>query len=99
MGEFPATHADLLDAPFATLGTIDSDGRPQLTEVWFLHEDGELKLWLNGELVYTMNAQRGYKLSDTATVRLKAGVNRIVVKVSQADGGWGWGVAVPKALF
>ena len=47
MGDFPETHADLLDAPVATLGTIDSEGRPQLTEVWFLHEDGELKLWLN----------------------------------------------------
>ena len=31
-----------------TLATIDPDGRPQLTEVWFLHEDGKLELWLNG---------------------------------------------------
>jgi PPOX class probable F420-dependent enzyme len=43
----PETHADLLDAPVATLGTIDSEGRPQLTEIWFLHDDGELRLWLN----------------------------------------------------
>ncbi len=43
----PQTHEDLLDAPVATLGTIDSEGRPQLTEVWFLHDDGELSLWLN----------------------------------------------------
>ena len=43
----PQTHEDLLDAPVATLGTIDSEGRPQLTEVWFLYDDGELKLWLN----------------------------------------------------
>ena len=48
VSEFPATHADLLDAPFGTLATIDPDGRPQLTEVWFLHEDGKLELWLNG---------------------------------------------------
>jgi PPOX class probable F420-dependent enzyme len=46
--DFPQTHADLLDAKVATLGTIDPEGRPQLTEVWFLHEDGEVKLWLNG---------------------------------------------------
>lgn len=45
--EFPETHADLLEAPFGTLGTIDSEGRPQLTEVWFLHDDGDVKLWLN----------------------------------------------------
>ena len=45
--EFPQTHADLLEAPFGTLGTIDSEGRPQLTEVWFLHDDGDVKLWLN----------------------------------------------------
>ncbi len=52
---FPETHADLLEARFATLGTIDSDGRPQLTEVWFLHEDGELRLWLNGRRAKTRN--------------------------------------------
>jgi PPOX class probable F420-dependent enzyme len=53
--EFPQTHADLLDAPVATLGTIDPEGRPQLTEVWFLHEDGELTLWLNGARAKTRN--------------------------------------------
>jgi PPOX class probable F420-dependent enzyme len=43
----PASHEDLLDAPFGTLATIDRQGLPQLTEVWFLHESGELRLWLN----------------------------------------------------
>ncbi len=47
MTVFPESHADLLDAPFGTLATIDRHGLPQLTEVWFLHEDGEIKLWLN----------------------------------------------------
>lgn len=55
MPEFPQTHADLLEAPFATLGTIDSEGRPQLTEVWFLHDEGELRLWLNGARAKTRN--------------------------------------------
>jgi PPOX class probable F420-dependent enzyme len=45
----------LLDAPVATLGTIDPEGRPQLTEIWFLHEDGELKLWLNDGRAKTRN--------------------------------------------
>jgi PPOX class probable F420-dependent enzyme len=44
---FPDSHADLLEAPFGTLATIDPRGLPQLTEVWFLHDDAELKLWLN----------------------------------------------------
>jgi PPOX class probable F420-dependent enzyme len=44
---FPESHRDLLDAEFGTFATIDGDGLPQLTEVWFLHADGELKLSLN----------------------------------------------------
>jgi PPOX class probable F420-dependent enzyme len=55
VSEFPASHADLLDAPFGTLATIDAQGLPQLTEVWFLHEDGKLKLWLNGARWKTRN--------------------------------------------
>jgi PPOX class probable F420-dependent enzyme len=49
MTAFPESHADLLETQFATLGSIDEDGRPQLTEVWFLHEDGELKVSLNDD--------------------------------------------------
>jgi PPOX class probable F420-dependent enzyme len=47
MTDFPESHRDLLDAQFATLATIDRDGFPQLTEVWFLSDDGEVKLSLN----------------------------------------------------
>jgi len=45
--EIPESHRYLLDAQVATLGTIDDDGLPQLTEVWFLHDEGELRLSLN----------------------------------------------------
>ena len=58
MTAFPPTHTDLLEAPFATLATIDSGGRPQLTEVWFLHEEGELKLWLNAGRWKTRNLEQ-----------------------------------------
>jgi PPOX class probable F420-dependent enzyme len=47
MTDFPESHRDLLDQPVATLGTIDRNGFPQLTEVWFLFEDGEVKTSLN----------------------------------------------------
>jgi PPOX class probable F420-dependent enzyme len=58
MTTFPDSHRDLLDAPVATLATIGGDGFPQLTEVWFLHEEGELKLSLNTSRLKTRNLRR-----------------------------------------
>ena len=55
MTTFPDSHRDLLDAQVATLATVDRDGLPQLTEVWFLHEDGEVKLSLNASRAKTKN--------------------------------------------
>jgi PPOX class probable F420-dependent enzyme len=43
----PPTHVDLLDTNIATLATIGPDGRPQVSAVWFLADDGELKVSLN----------------------------------------------------
>jgi PPOX class probable F420-dependent enzyme len=45
--DVPESHRDLLDAHVATLGTIDDDGYPQLTEVWFLYHEGDLKVSVN----------------------------------------------------
>jgi PPOX class probable F420-dependent enzyme len=47
MTDVPDSHRDLLDSPVATLATIDDDGFPQLTEVWFLYEDDRLKVSIN----------------------------------------------------
>jgi PPOX class probable F420-dependent enzyme len=58
MTDFPESHRDLLDAQFATLATLGRDGIPQLTEVWFVHEDGELKLSLNTSRLKTKNLRR-----------------------------------------
>jgi PPOX class probable F420-dependent enzyme len=55
MPEIPASHRDLLDAQFATLATINPDGRPQLSEVWFLAEDGTVKISLNNSRQKTRN--------------------------------------------
>jgi PPOX class probable F420-dependent enzyme len=55
MTNFPESHSDLLDAQVASLATIDGDGFPQVTEVWFLLDEGELKLSLNTSRRKTKN--------------------------------------------
>src|ERR1700736_3891329 len=55
MTTFPDTHRDLLDGQWASLATIRDDGFPQVTEVWFLHDEGELKLSLNNSRLKTRN--------------------------------------------
>jgi len=55
---FPDSHRDLLDAEYATLGTIDDGGYPQLTEIWFLHSDGRLRISLNTSRAKTRHLQR-----------------------------------------
>jgi PPOX class probable F420-dependent enzyme len=47
MTAIPASHRDLLDGQFATLATIGRDGRPQLSEVWFLAEGDTVAISLN----------------------------------------------------
>jgi PPOX class probable F420-dependent enzyme len=58
MTDFPASHRDLLDSEFATLATIDSQGFPQLTEVWFLFDEGEVSISLNTARLKTKNLQK-----------------------------------------
>jgi PPOX class probable F420-dependent enzyme len=53
--EIPPTHRDLLDASVATLATVGADGTPQLTEVWFLVEDGTIGISLNTTRQKTKN--------------------------------------------
>lgn len=62
--------------------------------------DDGIKLWLNGKVVHEHETGRGYNPeADKVTVQLKAGVNRILVKISQHTGGYGFGVSVPPANF
>jgi PPOX class probable F420-dependent enzyme len=63
MTDFPASHRDLLDGQVASLATIGRNGFPQVTEVWFLHDDGELKLSLNTARLKTRNLQRDSRCS------------------------------------
>jgi len=55
MPEIPASHRDLLDGEFATLGTVGPDGRPQLSEVWFLAEGDMVAISLNTSRQKTKN--------------------------------------------
>jgi len=55
MPAIPASHRDLLDGQFATLATAGPDGRPQLSEVWFLAEDDTIALSLNTARQKTRN--------------------------------------------
>lgn len=58
--------------------------------------DDGIKLWVNGQLVHAHETGRGYRPdSDCAPANLKAGINRIFVKIDNYTGGWGFGVAVP----
>jgi len=47
MADFPESHRYLLDAQFATLATLEPDNQPQLSELWFLYDEGEIRLSLN----------------------------------------------------
>ena len=56
--DLPESHSDLLDAQVATLATVGGDGFPQMTELWFLHDDGDLKLSLNTARLKTRNLMK-----------------------------------------
>jgi PPOX class probable F420-dependent enzyme len=53
----PESHADLLEAPIATLATVGRDGRPQTSTVWFLAEDGVVRFSLHTDRQKTKNLQ------------------------------------------
>jgi alpha-galactosidase len=62
--------------------------------------DDGIKIWLNGKVVCTREVQRAYGANeDTASVHLEAGVNRILVKIDNYLGGWGFGISLPKATY
>jgi PPOX class probable F420-dependent enzyme len=63
MTTFPDSHRDLLDAPVASLTTLGADGSPEATLLWFLHDDGELKISLNTSRRKTKNLIRRPQVS------------------------------------
>jgi PPOX class probable F420-dependent enzyme len=57
MPAIPESHRDLLDAKVATLGTVGPDGRPQLSEVWFVADGDTVRISLNSSRQKTKNLQ------------------------------------------
>ena len=58
MSVIPDSHRDLLSAQVATLATVGTDGRPQLSEVWFLAEGDTVSISLNSTRQKTKNLSR-----------------------------------------
>jgi hypothetical protein len=57
--------------------------------------DDGIKVWLNGRQVHVNEVGRAYRpCSDEVVVRLRRGTNRVLVKVDNYTGGWGFGVAI-----
>jgi PPOX class probable F420-dependent enzyme len=57
MAVIPETHLDLLDGEVASLSTIGADGFPQVTMVWFVLDEGKVKLSLNTSRAKTRNLE------------------------------------------
>jgi alpha-galactosidase len=62
--------------------------------------DDGVRVYLNGKQVHSNEAHRGYSANaDHVPVYLKAGVNRILLKIDNYTAGWGFGLTVPRANF
>jgi PPOX class probable F420-dependent enzyme len=58
MPTIPESHQDLLQAPVGVLATNGSDGQPQVSALWFLYDEGKIKLSLNNSRQKVRNLQR-----------------------------------------
>ncbi len=58
MAEFPESHRDLLQIPVGVLATHGADGYPQVSALWFVFDDGALKISLNTTRQKVKNLRR-----------------------------------------
>ncbi len=64
--------------------------------VLLLGSDDGVRLWVNDQLVHTNPVYRGaYPDQDRVKVSLKAGWNKVLIKVLQGAGGWGYYLRIP----
>lgn len=59
----PESHRDLLNSRVAIMATIGPDGRPQVSALWFLAQDGTVKMSLNTSRQKTKNLRRNPHVS------------------------------------
>ena len=55
MPTIPDSHLDLLDAQVGILATIGPDGHPQVSALWFLYDEGRVRISLNDTRQKTKN--------------------------------------------
>ncbi len=61
----------------------------ELAALLLTGSDDGIKVWLNGTVVHANNIDRGWVADqDAAGVKLAAGTNEFLVKVTQGGGGW-----------
>ena len=62
--------------------------------------DDSIKVWFNGEVVWSQATNRAYRKNDDVfPVNLKKGDNLLLVKVSDRSGSWGMHVGVDAQVF
>jgi hypothetical protein len=62
--------------------------------------DDGIRIWVNGEQIHSREIGRAYRAgSDEVAVDLRPGVNHLLVKVDNYQGGWGFGISVSRATF
>ena len=64
MPSVPDSHRDVLDrAQIVTLATLNPDGSPHVSAMWFVHEEGHIRLSLNTARQKAKNLLRDGRLS------------------------------------
>ena len=60
--------------------------------------DDGVEMWVNGKKIHSNDIKRSYAAeSDTVETVLPNGVSTILMKITQGDGGWEFGVSVKSA--
>jgi alpha-galactosidase len=73
-------------------GSVESPTEREV--VLLMGSDDGMRVWLNGKEIHRIECMRGYSLtSDEVRVRLRAGTNHLLVKLSQLAGAWGFGIS------
>lgn len=76
-------------------GTLDIEAPEARDVVFGVGSDDCVEVWLNGERIHSNNAYRELVFDeDRVKATLKKGSNRLMVKIGQAGGHWGYRVSI-----